>query len=194
MGLIAYASVAQMGLVTISIFTLNEHGVQGAVFEMLSHSIVAAGLIICANIFIQRMQTGHGSSSIKLINQIPNCSLVLIFFVLAFIGVPGTAGFIGPLLILLGAFKYNIVLACFVAFSLILVAVYMLYSCKRIFFSIGENATGKIIKDLSLPDSLVLIPIIALVIFVGVYPMPFLELISISVKNVIGNHNIITGR
>ena len=118
----------------------------------------------------------------------------MVFFVLALIGVPGTAGFIGPLLILLGAFKYNIMLAGFVALAFILGAVYMLYSIKRIFFSIGDNVTGKIIKDLSLTDSLVLTPIIALVVFVGVYPMPFLELISISVKNLIENHNIITGR
>ena len=137
--LIAYSSVAHMGMVTIGIFLVNHQGIEGAIIQMISHGVVSAALFLCVGVIYDRMHTRDINFYSGLVNKMPKYSLVFMIFTLASIGLPGTSGFVGEFLIILGAFKYSSTLALLTATGIILSAVYMLYLYKRIIFGTIVN-------------------------------------------------------
>ena len=188
--LIAYSSVAHMGFVTIGIFTLNSQGLEGAIFQMLSHGIVSGALFLCVGVIYDRMHTREIAAYGGLVNRMPKYALVFMVFTMASVGLPSTSGFVGEFLVLLGAFYYNTWLAVFATTGVVLGAAYMLYVYRRIIFGKLDKENLMSIKDLSYREIIVFAPLILLVFWMGVYPSPFLDVMSASVENLITNFNV----
>ena len=188
--LIAYSSVAHMGFVTIGIFTLNSQGLEGAIFQMLSHGIVSGALFLCVGVIYDRMHTREIAAYGGLVNRMPKYALVFMVFTMASVGLPATSGFVGEFLVLLGAFYYNTWLAVFATTGVVLGAAYMLYVYRRIIFGKLDKENLMSIKDLSYREIIVFAPLILLVFWMGVYPSPFLDVMSVSVQNLITNFNV----
>jgi len=191
--LIAYSSVAHMGIVTIGIFVLNQQGVEGAMIQILSHGIVSAALFLCVGIIYDRMHTRKISFYGGLVNRMPKYAVVFMIFVLASIGLPGTSGFIGEFLTILGAFKHNTFLAFFATTGIILSAAYMLYLYKRIIFGLQTNEKLRDILDLDLREMIIMIPLIIVVIIIGIFPNIFLEPMRLPIETIINNYEIVNG-
>ena len=192
--LIAYSSVAHMGIVTIGIFLVNHQGLEGAMMQMISHGIVSAALFLSVGIIYDRMHTREIAFYGGLVNRMPRYSVSLMIFMLASIGLPGTSGFIGEFLVILGAFKFNIYIAFFSATGIVLGAVYMLYLYKKIIFGILNNDKLKDILDLDLREKIILYPLIIVIIFIGVFPNIFLEPMRLSIDLIISNYQIANGK
>jgi len=192
--LIAYSSVAHMGIVTIGIFVLNQQGIEGAMMQILSHGIVSAALFLCVGIIYDRMHTRKINFYGGLVNCMPQYAVVFMIFVLASIGLPGTSGFIGEFLTILGAFKYNTFLAFFATTGIILSAAYMLYLYKRIIFGLQTNEKLKEILDLDLREMIIMIPLIIVVIIIGIFPNIFLEPMHLPIETIINNYEIVNGK
>ena len=188
--LIAYSSVAHMGFVTIGIFTLNSQGLEGAIFQMLSHGIVSGALFLCVGVIYDRMHTREIAAYGGLVNRMPKYALVFMVFTMASVGLPATSGFVGEFLVLLGAFYYNTWLAVFATTGVILGAAYMLYVYRRIIFGKLEKENLMSISDLSYREIIIFVPLVVLVFWMGVYPAPFLDVMSVSVDNLIKNFNV----
>ena len=188
--LIAYSSVAHMGMVTIGIFVVNSQGLEGAMMQMISHGIVSAALFLCVGIIYDRMHTREISFYGGLVNKMPVYSVVFMIFMLASVGLPGTSGFIGEFLVIVGSFKYNTILAFFSATGIILGAVYMLYLYKNIIFGLLKNEKLNKILDLDLREKIILFPLIILVIIIGIFPNIFLDPMRLSIQLIITNFEI----
>ena len=188
--LIAYSSVAHMGFVTIGIFTLNSQGLEGAIFQMLSHGIVSGALFLCVGVIYDRMHTREIAAYGGLVNRMPKYALVFMVFTMASVGLPATSGFVGEFLVLLGAFYYNTWLAVFATTGVVLGAAYMLYVYRRIIFGKLEKENLMSISDLSYREIIIFVPLVLLVFWMGVYPAPFLDVMSVSVDNLITNFNV----
>ena len=188
--LIAYSSVAHMGFVTIGIFTLNSQGLEGAIFQMLSHGIVSGALFLCVGVIYDRMHTREIAAYGGLVNRMPKYALVFMVFTMASVGLPATSGFVGEFLVLLGAFYYNTWLAVFATTGVVLGAAYMLYVYRRIIFGKLEKENLMSISDLSYREIIIFVPLVLLVFWMGVYPAPFLDVMSVSVDNLIKNFNV----
>ena len=172
--------IFQMGLITIGVFSLSEHGIRGGVFAMLSHSFIGAGLIICIKIFSDRLKAEPG----RLMNGIPTFLIIHVFILLAVIGVPGTASFIANLSIILGVIEHSFLtlITVFALFMLLLTCLLCVY--KRILFGKILNHNIINMRDLSLRDLGVLSPLIGLILLMGLYPMPFLNVMATSVSSI----------
>ena len=183
--LIAYSSVAHMGFVTIGTFTLTVQGVEGAIYQMLSHGVVSAALFLIVGVVYDRTHSRQIVDYGGLVHRMPRYSLVFMVFMLASVGLPGTGGFIGEFLVLVGAFKVSSWLAAFAATGVILGAVYMLYLYRRVVF--GELTKESLLKitDLSRREILMFAPLIVLVFWMGIYPVSFLDVMHVSVGNLI---------
>ena len=192
--LIAYSSVAHMGMVTVGIFLVNHQGLEGAMIQMISHGIVSAALFLSVGIIYDRMHTREIAFYGGLVNKMPRYSISLMIFMLASVGLPGTSGFVGEFLIILGAFKFNIFIAFFTATGIILGAVYMLYLYKNIIFGILTNDKLNEILDLELREKLILYPLIIMIIIIGIFPNIFLEPMRLSVDLIISNYQIANGK
>ena len=188
--LIAYSSVAHMGIVTIGIFVVNQQGIEGAMIQMLSHGIVSAALFLSVGVIYDRMHTREIQFFGGLVNRMPHYATVLMIFTLASVGLPGTSGFIGEFLAVVGAFKYNTFLAFFTATGIILSAVYMLYLYKRIIFGSLSNEKLKDILDLSLREKIIMIPLVIVVLTIGIFPNIFLEPMRLPIETIINNYEI----
>ena len=188
--LIAYSSVAHMGFVTIGIFTLNSQGLEGAIFQMLSHGIVSGALFLCVGVIYDRMHTREIAAYGGLVNRMPKYALIFMVFTMASVGLPATSGFVGEFLVLLGAFYYNTWLAVFATTGVVLGAAYMLYVYRRIIFGKLEKENLMSISDLSYREIIIFAPLVLLVFWMGVYPAPFLDVMSVSVDNLITNFNV----
>ena len=188
--LIAYSSVAHMGMVTIGIFTVNSQGLEGAMIQMISHGVVSAALFLCIGVIYDRMHTREINFYGGLVNKMPHYSFAFMIFMLASVGLPGTSGFIGEFLIIIAAFKYNFYVALFAATGIILGAVYMLYLYKNIIFGILSNEKLKEILDLDMREKLILYPLIIMVIIIGIFPNIFLDPMRISIESIIINFKI----
>ena len=173
--LIAYSSVAHMGFVTIGVFTLSQQGVQGAILQMLSHGIVVGALFLCAGILIDRTNTREIGRYGGLAYVMPGFALVFMVFTLASMGLPGTSGFVGEFLVVLGAFEVNTWVATLAATSVVLVVCYMLVFYRRVVFGtlIGTDLRG--LLDLSWREKFVFAPLLVLVFWMGIYPASFLD-------------------
>ena len=191
--LIAYSSVAHMGIVTIGIFVANIHGLEGAMIQMLSHGIVSAALFLSVGIIYDRMKTREILFYGGLVHRMPKYSFFLMVFTLAAIGLPGTSGFIGEFLVILGSYKYSLWIAVFAATGVILSAIYMLYLYKRIIFGIMENVKLKEIIDIDLRELLILLLMAVLIFTIGIFPNIFLEPMHLPIEKIIERYNLLNG-
>jgi NADH-quinone oxidoreductase subunit M len=185
--LIAYSSIAHMGFVTIGIFTLTMQGLQGGIFLMLSHGIVSAGLFLCVGVVYDRMHTHKICVFSGLVNRMPLYAAVFMIFTLANVGLPGTSGFVGEFLTLLGAFEVNTWVALYATTGIILSAGYALWLYRRIIFGTITNPALKAIKDLSWREVAVMVPLILIAIFFGFHPNPILDVSAVSVEALISD-------
>ena len=183
--LIAYSSVAHMGFVTIGTFTLTVQGVEGAIYQMLSHGIVSAALFLVVGVVYDRTHSREISTYGGLVHRMPAYALVFMVFMLASVGLPGTSGFIGEFLVLLGAFQANSWVAALAATGVILGAVYMLYLYRRVVFGGLTKEHLLKITDLNRREMVMFAPLIVLVFWMGIYPVSFLEVMHVSVGNLI---------
>jgi NADH-quinone oxidoreductase subunit M len=186
--LIAYSSVAHMGFVTMGIFTFTVQGVDGAIFQMLSHGIVSAALFLCVGIVYDRMHTREIAAYGGLVNRMPLYAVCFMVFTLANVGLPGTSGFVGEFLTLLGAFKANTWVASLATFGVILSAAYALWLYRRMIFGPLEKPSLKAIRDLSYREVLVMAPLVILTILFGFYPAPLLDVTAVSVNQLVSNY------
>jgi NADH-quinone oxidoreductase subunit M len=186
--LIAYSSVAHMGFVTMGIFTFTVQGVDGAIFQMLSHGIVSAALFLCVGVVYDRMHTREIAAYGGLVNRMPLYAVCFMVFTMANVGLPGTSGFIGEFLTLLGAFKANTWVAFFATLGVILSAAYALWLYRRIIFGPLEKSSLKSITDLGYREVLVMAPLVLLTILFGFYPAPLMDVTAVSVNNLVSNY------
>ena len=180
--LIAYSSIAHMGFVTIGIFTLTMQGLQGGIFLMLSHGIVSAGLFLCVGVVYDRMHTHEISVFGGLVNRMPLYAAIFMIFTLANVGLPGTSGFVGEFLSLLGAFEVNTWVAMLATTGVILSACYALWLYRRVVFGTITNPALKLIQDLSWREFAVMVPLILITVFFGFHPNPILDVTATSVQ------------
>ena len=189
--LIAYSSVAHMGIVTIGIFVINQQSIEGAMIQMLSHGIVSSALFLCVGVIYERKKTREIAYYGGLVNKMPNFAVLLMIFTLASIGLPGTSGFVGEFLIILGSFRYSTWLAFFGSTGIVLGAIYMLYLYKRIIFGKLNNINLNDLKDLSKREIIILVPLSVIVIWMGVYPNSFLKPMHMPIKNIIEKNQMV---
>jgi len=188
--LIAYSSVAHMGIVTIGIFLVNHQGLEGAMMQMISHGIVSAALFLCVGVIYDRMHSREIDFYGGLVNKMPVYSTVFMIFMLGSVGLPGTSGFIGEFLVIVGAFQFSSFVVIGAATGIILSAVYMLYLYKRIIFGSLDNEKLSMILDLNFREKLILIPLALVVILIGIYPNLFLDPMRNSIEIIISNYQI----
>ena len=181
--LIAYSSVAHMGFVTIGAFTMTKQGIEGSIFVMLSHGVVSAALFIIVGVVYDRMHSREIDVYGGLVERMPSYALIFMIMMMASVGLPGTAGFVGEFLVLVGAFEHSSWLAAFAATGVILGACYMLYLYRRVMFGKLTKDSLKKILDLSPREMAVFAPLIILVLWMGVYPTPFLDVMHVSVDH-----------
>ncbi len=183
--LIAYSSVAHMGFVTMGLFALNQQGVEGGIFQMLSHGIVSGALFLCVGVVYDRMHTREIEAYGGLVNRMPMYAAAFMIFTLANVGLPGTSGFVGEFLTMLGAFKANTWVAIFAATGVILSAAYALYLYRRVVFGALVKPALQTITDLTPREVAILGPLVILTIFFGIYPRPIFDVTSVSVAHLI---------
>ena len=185
--MIAYSSVAHMGYVTAAIFSFTEEGIKGAIFQMVSHGIVSSALFLRIGVLYEQTKSREISNYSFLVKSMPLFSLFFIVIVLSSIGLPGTSGFIGELMSVLGVYKYNAFYGFLVAFGLILGAIYMLKLVKVIIFVSGDNKVSNL-KDLVLTENILLLIFVISTILLGLFPNLLLQFIDVSVIKVLTNY------
>lgn len=183
--LIAYSSVAHMGFVTMGIFALNEQGIQGAVFQMISHGIVSGALFLCVGVVYDRMHTREIKAYGGLVHRMPLYAAIFMVFTMANVGLPGTSGFVGEFLILMGAFQANTWVALFATTGVILSACYALWLYRQVIFGPLEKENLKTITDVNARELIVLVPLVLLTIFFGIYPAPINDVTAASVAHMV---------
>ncbi len=188
--LIAYSSVAHMGFVTLGIFTMTQQGIEGSIFQMISHGLVSAALFLCVGVVYERQHTRLISKYGGLVNIMPKYAIVLMVFTLGAIGLPGTSGFVGEFLVLMGAFKKNFLVATIASLGVILCAAYMLWLYKRIIFGELINKELKNMIDLKKFELIILLSLVIPIVFFGFYPEPLMNSIETSVENVLNMYNL----
>ena len=186
--LIAYSSVAHMGFVTLGIFTFTPQGIEGSIFQMISHGLISAALFLCVGVLYDRAHSRLISSYGGVVNILPKYSLVFGVFMLSALGLPGTSGFVGEFLVLIGVFQKSFLVAILASVGIILGAAYMLWLYKRVVFGKLEKNELKELKDLNFSEGTVLFLLMALVLFFGFYPNLILDTIHTSVEELIKNY------
>lgn len=186
--LIAYSSVAHMGFVTIGIFSLTKQGLEGSIIQMMSHGLISAALFLCVGVVYDRLHSRMISSYGGLVNIMPKYAFVFMIFVLAALGLPGTSGFVGEFLILVGTFQINIFVAVLASLGVILAAAYMLWLYKRVIFGKMASSEIKEMADLNKTEIYIFASLVFLTLFFGIYPEPLFNTIDISVSNLIDNY------
>ena len=187
--LIAYSSVAHMGFVTMGCFAANQQGIEGAIIQMLSHGVVSAALFLVVGVVYDRVHSREISTYGGLVHRMPFYALIFMVFMLASVGLPGTSGFVGEFLILIGTFQVNSWVALLGATGVIIGAAYMLYLYRRVIFGELTKEDLKKILDVSPREIAVFAPLILIVFFMGIYPIPFLDVMHSSVENLIERYH-----
>ncbi len=185
--LIAYSSVAHMGFVTMGIFAGNVMGIQGALFQMISHGIVSGALFLCVGVVYDRMHTREIEAYGGLVSRMPAYAVIFMVFTMANVGLPGTSGFVGEFLTMLAVFQVNTWVAFFAAFGVILSACYALWLYRRVVFGALTKENLKAILDIDRREAIVLVPLLVLTILFGFYPAPILDATAASVQLVADN-------
>ena len=188
--LIAYSSVAHMGFVTIGIFSLTNQGLEGSIIQMMSHGLISAARFLCVGVVYDRYHSRMISSYGGLVNIMPKYALVFMIFTLAALGLPGTSGFVGEFLVLVGVFQINIIVAVLASLGVILVAAYMLWLYRRVIFGKVVSSEIKDMKDLNKTEIYIFASIAFLTLFFGIYPEPLLNTVDISINNLIDKYQI----
>jgi len=187
--LIAYSSVAHMGFVTLGIFTLTQQGLEGSIYQMISHGLISSALFLSVGVLYDRVHSRLISTYGGLVNIVPKYSILFMIFTLGALGLPGTSGFVGEFLILIGAFKINILIAVLASFGVIFAAAYMLWLYKRVIFGKLKNKELNNISDLNKTEIFILSSLSILIIFFGIYPDPIFNTIKVSISHLIENYN-----
>jgi len=186
--LIAYSSVAHMGFVTLGIFTFTPQGIEGSIFQMISHGLISAALFLCVGVLYDRVHSRLISTYGGIVNILPKYSLVFAVFMLGALGLPGTSGFVGEILVLMGAFQKNFLVAILASVGIILGAAYMLWLYKRVVFGKLEKNELKELNDLNFSEGTVLFSLVAIVLLFGIYPNLILDTVHTSVEELIRNY------
>jgi NADH-quinone oxidoreductase subunit M len=187
--LIAYSSVAHMGFGTLGIFTMTQQGLEGSIVQMISHGLVSAALFVCVGVVYDRMHSRLIITYGGLVSAMPKYAILFMVFTLAAVGLPGTSGFVGEFLILMGVFQKSFLVAAIASLGVILGAAYMLWLYKRVIF--GELINKDLLKmlDLNKSEIFILISLAIPVLFFGFYPEPLLNTIELSISNLIDTYN-----
>ncbi len=188
--LIAYSSVAHMGFVTIGIFTVQTQGVEGAIVQMLSHGVISAALFLCVGVVYDRLHSREIARYGGLVHRMPVYAAVFMVFTLGSVGLPGTSGFVGEFLVLVGAFQVNTWLALLATTGIVLGAAYMLYLYRRVIFGALTKEDLKTMVDLNRREIAVFAPLVAATLWMGIWPEPFLDVMHASVANLIENYRV----
>jgi NADH-quinone oxidoreductase subunit M len=186
--LIAYSSVAHMGFVTMGIFAMTAQGVAGGIFQMISHGIVSAALFLCVGVVYDRMHTREIAAYGGLVNRMPIYAFAFMVFTLANVGLPGTSGFVGEFLTLIGTFRVNTWVATLATLGTILSAAYALWLYRKVIFGKLEKPSLFNIKDIGWREMVVLAPLVILTIVFGIYPKPVLDISAASVAQLMDNY------
>ncbi|NGX95704.1 MAG: NADH-quinone oxidoreductase subunit M [Candidatus Afipia apatlaquensis] len=187
--LIAYSSVAHMGFVTMGIFAGTMQGVAGGVFQMVSHGIVSGALFLCVGVVYDRLHTREIAAYGGLVNRMPLYAFMFMVFTMANVGLPGTSGFVGEFMTLIGTFKVSIPTATIATLGVILSAAYALWLYRKVVFGVLDKPSLASIKDLTLREGIILAPLVILTILFGVYPKPILDMSAASVQQLVTNYN-----
>jgi len=187
--LIAYSSVAHMGFVTMGIFSVTVQGIEGGIFQMLSHGIVSAALFLCVGIVYDRMHTREIAAYGGLVNRMPLYAFTFMIFTMANVALPGTSGFVGEFLILVGTYLVNTWVALLAATGVILSAGYALWLYRKIVFGALEKESLKSITDMNAREVAFMVPLVVLTILFGFYPTPILDVMAVSVDHLIENYH-----
>ena len=188
--LIAYSSVAHMGFVTMGIFTGTVQGIQGGIFQMISHGFISGALFLCVGVVYDRMHTREIAAYGGLVNRMPVYAFVFLVFTLANVGLPGTSGFVGEFLTLVGAFRINTWVAAAATTGVILSAGYALWLYRKVVFGALEKENLKSISDMNMREIVILAPLVILTIFFGFYPAPILDAMDASVTQLIDQYQV----
>ena len=186
--LIAYSSVAHMGFVTMGIFTGTVQGIQGGIFQMISHGFISGALFLCVGVVYDRMHTREIAAYGGLVNRMPIYAFVFLLFTLANVGLPGTSGFVGEFLTLVGAFKANTWVAAIATTGVILSAGYALWLYRKVVFGVLEKENLKTITDMNKREIAILAPLVVLTVFFGFYPAPIIDAMDASVTQLIDQY------
>ncbi len=186
--LIAYSSVAHMGFVTVGIFTVTQQGLEGAIFQMLSHGVVSGALFLVVGVVYDRIHSRLISRYDGLVERMPAYAFCFMVFMLASVGLPGTGGFVGEILVMIGVFQVNTWVALLIATGMVLGAAYMLYLYRRVIFGRMTKQDLMSILDLNWREKAVFAPLLLLVIWMGIYPMSFIDVMAASVSQLIENY------
>jgi len=188
--LIAYSSVAHMGYVTIGIFAANQQGVDGAIFQMISHGFISGALFLCVGVIYDRMHTREIDAYGGLVNRMPAYALIFMFFTMANVGLPGTSGFVGEFLTLVGVFQANTWVALLATTGVILSAAYALWLYRRVVFGDLIKESLKSITDMTPRERLIFAPLVAMTLLLGVYPGLALDIIGPTVEALVSNYDL----
>jgi NADH-quinone oxidoreductase subunit M len=186
--LIAYSSVAHMGLVTLGLFTMNQQGIEGAIFQMLSHGVVSGALFLCVGVIYDRMHTREIAAYGGLAGIMPRYALLFMLFTMASVGLPGTSGFVGEFLAIVGAWQVSKLLALLAASGMVLGAAYMLFLYRRVIFGALTKENLKGLADLSPREVAVFAPLVVLTLWMGIFPSVFTGFFNQSVGRLIAQH------
>ncbi|MBL4667378.1 MAG: NADH-quinone oxidoreductase subunit M [Sneathiella sp.] len=186
--LIAYSSVAHMGFITIGIFTFNQQGLEGSILQMISHGIVAAALFLCVGVIYDRLHTREISRYGGLVHRMPKYAVIFMFFTMATIGLPGTSGFVGEFLILVGVYQVSTWTAAIATTGVILGAAYSLWLYRRVVFGELVKEDLKTMMDVNKREIAIFTPLILVALWIGIYPDPFLDVMHASVTNLLAEH------
>ncbi|WP_438980539.1 NADH-quinone oxidoreductase subunit M [Lentibacter sp.] len=188
--LIAYSSVAHMGFVTMGIFAVNQQGVDGAIFQMISHGFISGALFLCVGVIYDRIHTREIEAYGGLVNRMPAYALIFMFFTMANVGLPGTSGFVGEFLTLMGIFQVNTWVAAVAALGVILSAGYALWLYRRVVFGDLIKESLKTISDMTTREKAIFAPLVVMTLLLGVYPSLVTDIIGPSVEALVSNYHI----
>ena len=186
--MIAYSSVAHMGFVTMGIFTVNQQGIDGAIFQMISHGFISGALFLCVGVIYDRMHTREISAYGGLVNRMPGYALVFMLFTMANVGLPGTSGFVGEFLTIIGVFKVNTWIAVFATSGVVLSAAYALWLYRRVVMGDLIKESLRTITDMNLRERAIFTPLVVMTILLGIYPALILDVIGPSVGLLVENY------
>jgi NADH-quinone oxidoreductase subunit M len=183
--LIAYSSVAHMGFVTVGIFAMNQQGIEGAIIQMISHGLVSGALFLCVGVVYDRMHTREIAHYGGLVNRMPLYAVVFMFFTMASVGLPGTSGFVGEFLVMVGAYQASTWVALLTATGVVLGATYALWLYRRVVFGELTRSELKKILDLTPREIAMFAPIVIMTLWLGIYPKPFLDVLHPAVEKLV---------